>query len=75
MSLKILCGIIVAELEKQPKYSKVLKILQFIPSVDHIQGLLLDRLLKIYSKEGALKKEPSNTIKNIASVMLIMKSY
>ncbi len=68
MMLKILCGILVSELEKPPKHCKAVRILQSIPSVDHIQGLVLDRLFKSYCKPEALKKEPANLIKNLASV-------
>eukprot|EP01022_Parablepharisma_sp_SALTPOND_P034498 TRINITY_DN91_c0_g4_i1.p1 TRINITY_DN91_c0_g4~~TRINITY_DN91_c0_g4_i1.p1 ORF type:complete len:1789 (-),score=168.64 TRINITY_DN91_c0_g4_i1:127-5493(-) len=69
MSIKILCGIITKELEKTTKNCKLIKLLQSIPSVDHIQMLVLNRLLKNLCKENALKKEPDNVIKNIAAVL------
>ncbi len=68
MSLKLLCSIVMTELEKPPKHSKVVRLLQSIPSVDRIQGLMLDRLFKVYCKQDGLKKESANLIKNLSAV-------
>jgi len=68
MSIKLVCGIVSKELEKPPKYCKLVKLFQMIPSVDAVQLLTLERLLKNLCKDNALKKEPSNTINNLASV-------
>ena len=66
MSLSLLSGFIVTELEK--KSSKAILILQSIPSEDRMQGMILDRLFKTYCKQTAVQKEPGNTIKNLATV-------
>ena len=75
MSLKIICEIITKELQKPTKYCKLIKLLQTIPSVDHIQMLTLDRLLKNLCKENALKKEPTNSINNLATVCFTHVSF
>lgn len=72
MSIKLVCGIAKKELEKVPKNFKLVKIMQSIPSVDHFQLLILNRLLKNLSKEDAFKDEPFNCVKNLATVILLL---
>lgn len=69
MTVKLMCEIVNKELQRPPKNFKLVKIMQSIPSVDHIQNLILDRLLKSLSKENAFKQEVENCTKNLATVV------
>jgi hypothetical protein len=71
MSIKILCGILLAELSRQPKSCRVLAVLQGIPSVDHVQQLLLDKLLRCLCKQDVLKREPANAVRNITTALRV----
>ena len=72
MTVKLLCEIVNKELQKPPKNFKLVKIMQSIPSVDHVQNLILNRLLKNLSKEHAFKQESENCAKNLATVSLLI---
>ncbi len=68
MTIKIICEIMTKELQKPAKACKLVKLLQSVPSVDHLQIMAVERLLKALCKDNALKKEPANSVTNLETV-------
>lgn len=68
MTVKLVCEIVDKELQRPPKNFKLVKIMQSIPSIDHVQKLILNRLLKNLGKDNAFKQEVENYAKNLYTV-------